>query len=61
MANGYTKRIDVDRDSFKSDIYNALADVMFKYHLKGNDPTPEELSEALEWFEINFFEQGYDE
>lgn len=48
-------------DSFKSDVYSALADVMFKYHLKGNDPTPEELSEALEWFEINFFEQGYDE
>ena len=52
---------DVDRNSFKSDVYNALADVMFKYHLKGNDPTPEELSEALEWFELHFFEQGYDE
>ena len=52
---------DVDKSSFKSDVYNALADVMFKYHLKGNDPTPEELSEALEWFELHFFEQGYDE
>ena len=52
---------DVDRNSFESDVYNALADVMFKYHLKGNDPTPEEIHEALEWFEIRFFEFGYDE
>ena len=53
--------IDYLQDDLKSDIYNALADVMFKYHLKGNDPTHEELSEALEWFELHFFEQGYDE
>lgn len=46
---------------FKSDVYNALSDVMFEYHLKGEDPTPEEIHEALEWFEIKFFEFGYDE
>lgn len=51
----------VDRSRLRSDIYNALGDVMFEYHLKGEDPTPEEVHEALEWFEIKFFEFEYDE
>lgn len=51
----------LNKDSFKSDIYNALADVCFQYHLEGNDPTEEEVEQALEWFTTHFFEFGYDE
>lgn len=46
-----------DRSKFKSDIYNALADVCFEYTLKDEAPTMDEIEEALEWFVIHFVDE----
>ena len=44
----------------KSDVYNALTDVMFKY--RNYDVSKEMLDEAIEWFQIHFWEDfGLDE
>lgn len=43
------------KDDLKSDIYNALADVVFKYR-NNNNITQEDIEQAIEWFEIHFFE-----
>ncbi len=39
----------------QSDVYNALADIMFKYHKKGIKVTPEQMQSAFEWFDVHFW------
>ncbi len=39
----------------QSDVYNALADIMFKYHNKGIKVTPEQVQQAFEWFDVHFW------
>ena len=48
-----------DYDDFLSDVYNAIADVCFKYNQY--DLTREDIEQALEWFELHFFDQFSDE
>lgn len=48
------------KDDLKSDIYNALADVMFKYRNNKNI-TQTDVEQAIEWFIIHFYEFGLDE
>lgn len=48
-----------DYDDLKSDVYNALADVVSKYHWKGISQA--EVEKAIEWFEIKFFEDEFEE
>lgn len=42
--------------SFNKDVYNALSDVGFKWRNK--HVTPDEWTQALEWFEFHFIEDG---
>lgn len=39
----------------RSDVYNVLADIMFKYHNKGIKVTPEQMQSAFEWFDVHFW------
>lgn len=39
----------------RSDVYNALADIMFKYYNKGIKITPEQMQSAFEWFDVHFW------
>lgn len=39
----------------QSDVYNALADIMFKYYNKGIKVTPEQVQQAFEWFDVHFW------
>ena len=48
------------KDDLRSDIYNALADVMFKYRNNKNI-TQTDVEQAIEWFIIHFYEFGLDE
>lgn len=48
-----------DYDNLQSDVYNALADVVYKYHWKGISQA--EVERAIEWFEIKFFEDEFEE
>jgi len=48
-----------DQFDFDSDVYNALADVMFKYRDKGVDKS--DMDYALEWFNLHFWEMDFDE
>lgn len=41
------------------DVYNALADVMFKYRNKG--VSKDTLDEAIEWFQVHFYEGDWDD
>lgn len=43
-------------NDLKSDVYNALSDVAFKYHQKGADITEDEMDKAIEWFQLTFWE-----
>lgn len=38
-----------------SDVYNALADIMFEYYKKGIKITPEQMQAAFEWFDVHFW------
>lgn len=40
----------------KSEVYNALVEIMFK-----TSATKEEMDEAIEWFQIKFYEDEYEE
>lgn len=40
----------------RSEVYNALADIAFKYHKRGTDLTEEDFDRAYEWFIIRFWE-----
>lgn len=44
-----------DRDNFTRDLYNAIAEVCFTYNYL--DLTREDIEQALEWFELHFFDQ----
>ena len=48
---------------FGSDVYNALADIAFKYYKKDINITEDDWAEAIEWFMTHFFEdeQIYEE
>ena len=48
------------KDDLRSDIYNALADVMFKYRNNKNI-TQTDVEQAIEWFIIHFYDFGLDE
>lgn len=51
------------KDDLRSDIYNALADVMFKYRNNKNI-TQTDVEQAIEWFIIHFYDfedEGLDE
>ena len=39
----------------QSDVYNALADIVFEYHNKGITITPEQMQYAFEWFDVHFW------
>ena len=41
---------------FRSDVYNALSDVAFKYYRKDISITDDDWNEAIEWFMTHFFE-----
>lgn len=48
---------DVDYDDFKSAIYNALSNVIFKYSNKYRDNvSKDQIESALEWFELHFMD-----
>ena len=48
---------DVDYDDFKSAIYNALSNVIFKYSDKYRDNVSKgQIESALEWFELHFMD-----
>lgn len=50
------RMLDEDYTSdLRSDVYNALADIMFKYHNKGIKVTPEQVQQAFEWFDVHFW------
>lgn len=40
----------------RSEVYNALTEIMFK-----TKATKEEMDQAIEWFEIKFYEDEYEE
>lgn len=40
----------------RSKVYNALAEIMFEY-----DANKEDMDQAIEWFNIKFYEDEYDE
>ena len=40
----------------RSEVYNALANIAFKYHKRGTDLTEEDFDRAYEWFIIRFWE-----
>ena len=40
----------------RSEVYNALADIMFE-----TGATKEEMNAAIEWFQIKFYEDEYEE
>ena len=44
-----------DRDNFNRDLFNAIAEVCFTYNYL--DLTREDIEQALEWFELHFFDQ----
>lgn len=45
-----------------SDIYNALSDVMFKWHNAGHDLNANQVDSAYEWFATHFWEdEGFEE
>ena len=46
-------------NDFKSDIYNALSGVMFKWHQAGYDIEESQLDSALEWFSTHFWDNEY--
>lgn len=43
-------------EDFKSEIYNALADIVFKWHSNGYEITEDQMDEAIEWFQTHFWE-----
>lgn len=40
----------------RSDVYNILAELAYRYELKGKKFDQNEVDEALDWFIIQFFE-----
>lgn len=47
---------------FYSDIYNALSDVMYKWHSAGYDLDSNQVDDAYEWFSIHFWEdEGFED
>lgn len=42
--------------NFKSDVYNALSKIAFKYYRKNINVTDDDWDEAIEWFMTHFFE-----
>lgn len=48
--------VDYLKEDLRSDVYNALSDVVFKYHNKGVNLTEDEMDEAIEWFQLRFWE-----
>lgn len=40
----------------RSEVYNALAEIMFK-----TGASKEDMDKAIEWFQIKFYEDGYEE
>lgn len=54
---------DVDYDDFKSRIYNAISDVIYKYANKvyRDDVSKEQIENAIEWFETHFFDNEFEE
>lgn len=44
------------RDEIRRKVYDALAEIMFDC-----EGTKEDMDEALEWFNIRFYEDEYDE
>lgn len=40
----------------RSEVYNALADIMFK-----TGAIQDDMEQAIEWFEIHFFEDEYED
>ena len=49
---------DWDREGFKSEVYNALADIAFNYHQKGVDLTDKDFALACDWFTIKFADEA---
>lgn len=49
---------DWDREGFKSEVYNALADIAFEYHQKGVDLTDKDFAVAFDWFTIKFMDEA---
>lgn len=48
---------DIDYDDFKSAVYNALSNVIFKYSNKYRDNVSKgQIESALEWFELHFMD-----
>lgn len=50
-----------DELTFVHDVYNALADVAFKYKKKGVELTSDDWDSAYEWFADRFFIVDFDE
>lgn len=46
-----------DREGFKSEVYNALADIAFNYHQKGIDLTDKDFALACDWFTTKFADE----
>ena len=42
--------------NIRTDVYNILEELDFRYQLKGKNFDKKEVEEALEWFTIEFFE-----
>lgn len=40
----------------RSEVYNALSEIMFK-----TGASKEDMNQAIEWFQIKFYEDEYDE
>ena len=54
--------IDYLADDLRSDVYNALSDIAFKYHKEGVDLTEDDMDKAIEWFQMRFWEdEGLEE
>ena len=48
--------LDRDWSDLRSDVYNALSKIMFKWDRKNIELTPEDMDRAYEWFAFHFFE-----
>ena len=44
-------------NDIRSDLYNVLSTLFFKYHLNGNDINKKEYEDAITFFNDKFFEE----
>ena len=55
----YEKRKELFIWYIKSDLYNTLAELAFKYHKADKPFTQEDFDQAYEWFSVHFFEDEF--